>query len=452
MATVRPVTRGASRFPGDGVLGGLGHRRVGLSYELQQANVQIRVAIRDQVDHDDADAFLEQGGTFGDEGASMFGTILVGGADQLDGGDEAAAGSGVVDADLIFIRPEQIGLDRQSWLRRGPGLGGDAPTDAMLGRGRNAGFPECGDIDLDRCSEVDLRLGDIPLWQGSIQADDDHGRPLTVKAVPGPAVGERGMEVVAEGHGGVLLNIPLTPKTAWIRLRETVLVGTCGVASGRRGKGGIRDRRTEGSVSAAIELKASLDIPECSMSGGVVGIEADGFAEAFSGFGETLASTEDEAEVEESLVDAALAAADGLAMDFLGLDEAALLRQKAAEVDVAVCVVGGGLDGAAEPFDGLIGVAGLFEKFPHVRQGDSPFGRGAQLDGLGESLLGFLVAGETCQELADEQPGGAVVGVAEEETSAVAEREGGIWAEGEAAETAEAGISGLFGHGDTPEP
>ena len=51
---------------------------------------------------------------------------------------------------------------------------------------------------------MDLRLRDVRLGQEAVQPNDDHRRPLAMKTVPGPAVGEWGVEVVAQGHDATL--------------------------------------------------------------------------------------------------------------------------------------------------------------------------------------------------------------------------------------------------------
>ena len=72
--------------------------------------IEIRQAVRDQVDDHDADVLLEQGRTLCQEGTSVFGAVPVRGADQLDGSDQPTAGARVVDADGVIIPVGQVGF------------------------------------------------------------------------------------------------------------------------------------------------------------------------------------------------------------------------------------------------------------------------------------------------------------------------------------------------------
>ena len=44
---------------------------------------------------------------------------------------------------------------------------------------------------------MDLRLRNVALRQLPVEAHNDHGRPLSMKAIPRPSVGERRTKVVA---------------------------------------------------------------------------------------------------------------------------------------------------------------------------------------------------------------------------------------------------------------
>ena len=140
-----------------------GQSRVGQAEQLQQLAVEVGRARCHQIDDRHADLVLEQGGTFGDEGASVFGPVLVGRADDLDGGDEAASGPGVVNADLVNVGPGQVGRDGQGWLGWSPDRRGDTAAVASGASGRDLVRVVLisGHVDLDGRAEVDLRLGDI---------------------------------------------------------------------------------------------------------------------------------------------------------------------------------------------------------------------------------------------------------------------------------------------------
>lgn len=75
---------------------------------------------------------------------------------------------------------------------------------------------------------------------------------------------------------------------------------------------------------APLKAEAPFDIAESAASGAVIGVAANGFAEAVGGFGVAFAGPEDEAEIEVGFVDAAFAARKGSTVSFFGFGEATL--------------------------------------------------------------------------------------------------------------------------------
>jgi hypothetical protein len=143
---------------------------------------------------------LEQGGALGDEGATVFGPVLVGRADDLDGGHETAATLGVVDAYLVLVQGRQVGRDGQRRPRRRPD-GGRHPAATVASfagpRGSRLVLLVGRHVDLNRRAQVDVRGGDVAFRQLTRQRQGDHGRPLPVKTVPRGSVIERRAEVIA---------------------------------------------------------------------------------------------------------------------------------------------------------------------------------------------------------------------------------------------------------------
>src|SRR4051794_13627425 len=64
--------------------------------EIEQFLVQIVAANRDEIDDGHRYMLLQKSRTFCDERPAMFGPILVGGTDNLDGGDQPTKVPGVV--------------------------------------------------------------------------------------------------------------------------------------------------------------------------------------------------------------------------------------------------------------------------------------------------------------------------------------------------------------------
>jgi hypothetical protein len=88
-------------------LGGQG--RVGLADQVQQVAVQVELSRGDQTDNRDRDLLLEQGDAPGDEHPAGLGAVLVGRADDLHGGHQAAEPLGVVDPHLVLVLIRQVG-------------------------------------------------------------------------------------------------------------------------------------------------------------------------------------------------------------------------------------------------------------------------------------------------------------------------------------------------------
>ena len=124
------------------------------------------MAGRDQIDDGDRNLFLEQRRALGNKSPTVLGPVLVRGTDDLHGGHQAPAPFGVVDAHLIFILGRQVG----------------------------------NHVDFDRCPKVDARGSNIAARKFACQVDDDHGRPLAVKAFPRCFVIQWRVKVVAERH------------------------------------------------------------------------------------------------------------------------------------------------------------------------------------------------------------------------------------------------------------
>jgi hypothetical protein len=100
----------------------------------------------------------------------MLRPVLVGRADDLDGGHESAGAPFLVDADLVLVK------------------------------GRH--------VDLDRRAQMDARLGEVALGQLPAQAGDNHGRPTAIKTFPPSSINQRCVKVIASRHVGT----PLTPR------------------------------------------------------------------------------------------------------------------------------------------------------------------------------------------------------------------------------------------------
>lgn len=164
------------------------------------------------------------------------------------------------------------------------------------------------------------------------------------------------------------------------------------------------------------------------MRGAVIGVEANGFAETVGGFSEMFAGTQDVAQVEVGLVDAAFAAGNGCAMDFFGFDEATLFCQQTAKENAEVCVVGSRCDSPSMPFGCLFKVASLAEQMPHLRERVlSLIGR-TELNRLSDRLLGFFVASNFDQRDTNHHPCRAVLGEIMQVTPTIANGKRGVGA------------------------
>ena len=76
---------------------------------------------------------LQQGGALGDEGSAVFGTVFVGGADDLDGRDQAAATLLVENADFVGARGGEVGHEREGRLRQRPNRSRHRASSPLLG-------------------------------------------------------------------------------------------------------------------------------------------------------------------------------------------------------------------------------------------------------------------------------------------------------------------------------
>ena len=78
-------------------------RGVCLPDQLEQVAVQVELPGGDQVDDRNRDLLLEQGRALGHKRAAVLGPVLVGGADDLDGSDQATVSLCVVNPDLVLV-------------------------------------------------------------------------------------------------------------------------------------------------------------------------------------------------------------------------------------------------------------------------------------------------------------------------------------------------------------
>src|SRR5208337_452510 len=100
-------------------------RRSLLAEKLDQVGVEVGRSSRDQIDDGETDPLLKQADALGDKGATVFGPILVGGTDDLDGCHQPATGLDVVDTNFIRIERWRVGGDGQRRTRWRPDHGRD---------------------------------------------------------------------------------------------------------------------------------------------------------------------------------------------------------------------------------------------------------------------------------------------------------------------------------------
>src|SRR5262249_36215063 len=78
-------------------------------FQAEQAEdfvVQLRSPSRHDVDHDETDAPVQIGNTFGSEGSPVLRAVLVGGADELDDGHQLLAAAEAEDLNLDVVRED----------------------------------------------------------------------------------------------------------------------------------------------------------------------------------------------------------------------------------------------------------------------------------------------------------------------------------------------------------
>lgn len=203
-----PGVAGPRPAAGGGVERGrlVGQGGVGLAQDVQKVAVQICGACRDKIHDRDTDSILDQRRAFRDEGVAVLGSILVGGADDLDRGHEPTAGPGVVDADLVLVKIGEIDRDGQGRPRRVPGRRQRPSSVGLLagGRGIKLVLLVGRYINFKGRTQMDLWLGHISLRQTPVEAEHDHGGPLSEETLPRPPVGQRRVEVIAQRHDGTL--------------------------------------------------------------------------------------------------------------------------------------------------------------------------------------------------------------------------------------------------------
>src|SRR5262249_4835897 len=151
------------------------------------------------VHHHDGDVLLEVGGALGGEGLAMAGSVLVGGADQLDDANQAVAFLVTTDLDLDGVEVCEVGRYHQRRLRRRPDGRGHGPISCSRLFSLRA---------LNR-SYVDLRLsGDLHLGYGAVAGRErpavqllgDAASPKAVKTLPAQESAGRVTEMVAQRH------------------------------------------------------------------------------------------------------------------------------------------------------------------------------------------------------------------------------------------------------------
>ena len=76
------------------------------------------MARRDHIDEGDRDVLMEQGGTFGYEGPTMFGPIFVRRTDDLNRGNQPAMPLDVINPHLILVLVRHVDCDVKSRPRR----------------------------------------------------------------------------------------------------------------------------------------------------------------------------------------------------------------------------------------------------------------------------------------------------------------------------------------------
>ena len=84
--------------------------RVRLPDQIQQFNVKIELQRRDQIDDRDRDALLQQGGTLGDECATIFRAVFIRRADDFDCGDQDPTAALVVNLHFVVVLVAKVGF------------------------------------------------------------------------------------------------------------------------------------------------------------------------------------------------------------------------------------------------------------------------------------------------------------------------------------------------------
>src|ERR1700722_472968 len=128
-----------------------------------------------EIDDADSDAFLQEGRTLADKGIAMLRTILVCGADDLDGRNQSPAPLRIVNSDLVFVEIGHFRLDGEARCRRRPH--GGCHSSVITRRAYASTLAvDCGNIVFFECSDVDLRLS----AQVNTRSSDIGGRQLLV--------------------------------------------------------------------------------------------------------------------------------------------------------------------------------------------------------------------------------------------------------------------------------